>query len=454
MSSFDPTLLSGYLDDELDASERDRVERALADDPQLRAQYESLRQLRVRLQGLQNPTLRPVDHVARVRDRIDDRKMHLAERGDRDPWSWPRRFVSLAVAAMLLLAIGWTVFQDPFADSIVAVDQGDLAPEKEAAPPPTSTMETDGQATPKTAKSLGDATSAKQAPGRVDPEFDERELGKLSPGEPATKLDRSATDDVDSFAMQDQAPGNPAIDSRAGARPPRASGAPLQARPQGEPQMQPAPAPQSLRKESPAGIAGKSHRDADAVPRALGGMSGRNAGQPFQSIERQSTEAANESARSAPAASSEMSAIPRATGELRGPASPALQAVRPARWSFHWIAPDSQTGPASVLDDIPRYRITADRATLRKLQTQLRRDFQAFTQPEGENGTARSTAAPLPEPPAVARVIGPPAKLKQLRESIQKKSQQAGAAWEPTSSEVPADAPPVLFLDFQLPASP
>jgi len=114
---FDSSLLSGYLDGELDAEERAEVEQVLEADPSRRAELEALCRLQQSLQGL--PTPQPtVDPVAAVRQRI------AASPGVPLPTSgsWWLHVLPFALAASLLLAVGWLMYAGESNPTPVASD--------------------------------------------------------------------------------------------------------------------------------------------------------------------------------------------------------------------------------------------------------------------------------------------------------------------------------------------
>ena len=129
---FDLSLLSGYLDDELTAAEREQVEQMLGSDAALRDELAAMRKLQSTIATLPLPPSQ-TDLLAGVRDRIAIQQAGLhREDHAATPLSVLKFVMSLAVAACILFAIGWSLLPASNSSPTVAMETEDDVPEETA----------------------------------------------------------------------------------------------------------------------------------------------------------------------------------------------------------------------------------------------------------------------------------------------------------------------------------
>lgn len=116
---FDSSMLSGYLDGELDADEVALVERVLNEHPERMRELEALRHLQRSLATLPTPQT-TVDPVAAVRTRIEQRRPAAAME---TPRRWWLQITPFALAACLLLGVGWMMVGSKWEPAQLASEQ-------------------------------------------------------------------------------------------------------------------------------------------------------------------------------------------------------------------------------------------------------------------------------------------------------------------------------------------
>ena len=120
--TFEPSLLSGYLDNELTDAEVAVVEQALAQDAQLQQELEEMRRLRAAIAALPMPAAQ-ADMVAAVRRRIEQQQALRGGDSNRTTNATLKLLISFALAASVLVAVGWAILQQGRNDVPVALDR-------------------------------------------------------------------------------------------------------------------------------------------------------------------------------------------------------------------------------------------------------------------------------------------------------------------------------------------
>lgn len=119
--TFDPSLLSGYLDNELTTAETAVVKQALAQNAELRQELEDIRKLRAAIAALPLPPIQG-DLVDGVRKRIEQQQVERLSPMVHGAPATLKMLLSFAVAACVLLAVGWTILQNRTIPQTVALD--------------------------------------------------------------------------------------------------------------------------------------------------------------------------------------------------------------------------------------------------------------------------------------------------------------------------------------------
>ncbi|QEG39433.1 hypothetical protein [Roseimaritima ulvae] len=159
--AFDPSLLSGYLDNELTADETAVVKRALADNADLRQELDEIRKLRAAVAALPMPPIND-RFVEGVRQRIEQQQaVRLSPLAHGAPQTL-KMLLSFAVAACVLLAVGWTILQNRPQTQSVVLDQAPSQP-PQVSQTPSQTTDRQPRQDESAEQRLGDSRSADDA---------------------------------------------------------------------------------------------------------------------------------------------------------------------------------------------------------------------------------------------------------------------------------------------------